>query len=518
MPSAALRLEAADQIAPPLIAGAADEDKRTRKFHTTRRFPIYYMSITKCGSTYLKNLFYALDHDGEHGAAADIHDHAEDLLRATGLPFWMIRRSKFAFTVVREPASRFLSLYFDKIYGDGPQNFPELRQEIATEAGLNLARGLDAEAHRDNCHRFLGWLEKNLSGDTDAAINPHWRPQSRRIATVADFRISFLTLDGLDWQLPAFLGPVVPDIAEKMARVRTRNKAAYPVPSADVLDDALRDRVAALYAEDQALYERVSRWWAKNGAAKADLATPPVRGARIDVLTTYRHNLNVIAMPKAGISYLRNLTYALDHGRQHPTPEGIVQDNCLRYATRTAAELKDGVNVIVLRDPVARFFSLYFDKVWNDEAGAFPWITARLRRSRVFHEGPKLRLGAHRDNCRKLLGFLRKRFDEQPLNALNPHWRPQSVRVEEARKFGFVPIILEEFDTQFRQVADGRIRGLDAAMAAVTFRNASTKPKPVEELNGPWITERLHALYGEDIALYQRIKAEWAEKGQPPEL
>lgn len=518
MPSAALKLETADQIAPSKTVEEADEDKRTRKFHTTRRFPIYYMSITKCGSTYLKNLFYALDHDNEHDAANNIHDHADDLIRATGLPFWMIRRSKYAFTVVRDPVSRFVSLYFDKIYGDGPQNFPELRQEIAGEAGLNLSRGLNAEEHRENCHRFLAWLGKNLAGDTDAAINPHWRPQSRRIATVADFRISFLTLDGLDWQLPAFLGPVVPDIAEKMARVRTRNKAAYPVASTQVLDDGLRDRIRALYAEDQALYERVSRWWAKHGAARTARATPPVRGTRIDVLTTHRHNVNIIAMPKAGISYLRNLAYALDHGRQHPMPENIVQDNCLRYCTRTEAELSNSVKVIVLRDPVARFFSLYFDKVWNDEAGAFPWITARLRRSRVFHEGPKLRLGAHRDNCRKLLGFLRKRFEEQPVNALNPHWRPQSQRVEEARKFGFVPIILEDFEAQFRHVADGRIRGLDTAMSAVNFRNASAKPKSVEALNGPWITERLHALYGEDIALYQRIRAGWAETGQPPEL
>jgi len=40
----------------------------------------------------------------------------------------------------------------------------------------------------------------------------------------------------------------------------------------------------------------------------------------------------------------------------------------------------------------------------------------------------------------------------------------------------------------------------------------------MEDLLSPWIKERLQALYGEDIALYERIKAGWDATDTPPEL
>lgn len=493
---------------------------KTHKFHTTRRYPIYYMSITKCGSTYLKNLFYYLDNDRLHDHPDHIHDHSGDLMRAGDTPAWMIRRSEHAFTVLRRPSSRFLSLYFDKIYGDHPQNFPDLRQEIAEEAGLDLSRALDVAAHRENCRRFIGWLEKNLTHDTDAPINPHWRPQMRRVGTVMHLAPSLLTLDGLDRQLPIFLDGVVPDLPRKMAAVKSRNPAPYPVDPGEVMTGDLEDAVNAVYSEDWETYSRVSRRWQK-AEMRRELASPAVATEdvpKIGVIGSHRFNLNTIAQPKAGISYVRNIHYALDHGRMHPEPVHIERDGCLVQRQKSVAEMQDGIRLLVLRDPVRRFFSLYFDKVWSESETSFPWIPEKLQRNRRFSSKADISVDEHHDNCCRLLGYLETRFKERPTADLNRHWRPQTVRAREAARFGFTPVLLERFAEQVTEIAGKRLRSLPIALDVVDYRNESKKPVPVDELVSPWITDRLHALYGDDIALYERVRAGWEDGDAPPEL
>jgi len=77
--------------------------------------------------------------------------------------------------------------------------------------------------------------------------------------------------------------------------------------------------------------------------------------------------------------------------------------------------------------------------------------------------------------------------------------------------------LLEDFSNQMMQISDGRVRGLEVAIEATQFRNATEKPIAMDDLISPWIKERLQALYGEDIALYERIKAGW-DTGTPPDL
>lgn len=185
---------------------------------TLRRAPVYYLPNTKCGSTFLKNLFYYLDHSTEHSSGIDIHSNADDLVRARTGDEDAIRQSPYTFAVLRDPVYRFLSLYFDKIYGDGPNNFADIRVYLSEEIALDLTRGLNVEAHRDNCKKLIDWVALNLDHKTDLPINPHWRRQSSRLQRVASLRPRHLTLDGLDWQLPMLLGDIIPDIRQAMVR------------------------------------------------------------------------------------------------------------------------------------------------------------------------------------------------------------------------------------------------------------------------------------------------------------
>lgn len=502
---------------PEQVIWNAPPDEKTHKFLTSRRYPIYCLTITKCGCTFLKNLFYALDHDKLHRRADFIHDHMDELVRADDVPGWMLRRSRYAFTVLRDPAHRFLSMYFDKIYGDGPQNFASLRHEIAAECGLDLSRRLSVDGHRENCARLIRWIAANLRQETDIPINAHWRPQIWRVETVAHLSIGTFTLDGLDWQLPQYLGGMIPDLAEKMALVRARNTTKYPVPRDAVLDEGLLRAINTVYADDRARYEKCRAGWNKRRLRSVP-APAIATGETLNVLSTHRFNLNVITQPKAGCSYVRNVVYALDHGRAHPSPKRIEADRCLRYMEKSAREIKDGISIIVLRDPARRFFSFYFDKVWGDGDTAFPWVARKLMIHRKFKTGRDISLDDHRENCHALLRYIRGRMAKLPWEEQNPHWRPQCYRARRAKDFDVRPVLLEEFGPQLTQIADGRLRGLDRALDLVSFRNASQKPVAIADLADTALMDTLRDLYRRDFALYERVSAGWAKTGAPPAL
>lgn len=502
------------RTAPTMARIVVPNDDNTQKFITTRRYPIYYLAITKCASTYLKNVFYALDNDALHKKPSRIHDFPQDLERADRTPRWMIRRSPYAFAVIRNPVDRFMSFYFDKIHGTGPQNFKDLRAYLARQIDLSLDPKLDAAGHEDNCLRLLDWIVENLTHQTPQPVNPHWRPQVARIRAIDHVKPTFLTVDGLDDGLDRMLGPIVPNLAEVLAMVKDRNTTRYPVDKAAVLSQPLINRINGIYAEDAAFYARVK--------SKRETMRParPVRavGEGTQVLTTHRFGFNAVVQPKAGSSYVRNLFYRLDHGVAHPDPAKIDTDGCLVYRRKSVQTLKDEISFTIVRDPLERFFSLYFDKVWSRGPNAFPWVAETLERNRRFHAREDLSLAEHHDNCCRLLGFLENRFKATPHNELNPHWRPQALRLNQIKDMGFHALLLDGCGDQLRQLAGSTVRGLNEHLDSMIFRNESDKPIKIADLASPWIMERLHDLYEDDIAIFNSVKGAWDTTGSAPQL
>ncbi len=469
------------------------------------RADVYYLHIAKSGSTFLKNLFYYLDHGHSHPAGNRIHGEPE-LLRARAEDAERIRASKHAFAVIRDPMERFLSVYFDKIYGEGPLNFPDLRAFFTDEVGLDLSDDLDIGGHRRNCHLLIDWFAENLAGRTDQPVNFHWRRQSRRLKRVESLELELLTLDGLDWQLPLLLEEVLPDIREAMAAVQARNISYAPVDKAAVVDEALRAKVDEVYAADRRLYDRATRRWARIGGA-----------GRLRVLAAGDLPLHCVATPKVGCTYLKNLFYILEHGEAYAAPQRIHADGVVSKVSISRGEAPGSVKFFVVRDPVERFFSLYYDKVFGQGPQSFPWITRRLAERRAFDVNADT-LGKHRTNVMALLGYLEQKFKTQPANDLNPHWRPQVETAKRVDGFGLVPLLLEELEPQLLQIAGDRVPGLEQAMAMVPDSNAAPRAFPAENILSPAIRQRISALYGDDEALYEQVKRGWAENGAPPEL
>ena len=239
--------------------------------------------------------------------------------------------------------------------------------------------------------------------------------------------------------------------------------------------------------------------------------------ARLTVNSPNSQPLNYLLTLKVGSTYLRNLIYVLDHGEVFSE---IERDFPRELPTRelTKYELAQDVSFFVVRDPVARFFSLYFDKAIGAAGSRFPWMVEILVTNRVFHDKPDLTIEEHRENCMSLLGFLSARLRGLVEGKINPHWNKQFVRAEMGLKFGMKPLMLDRLDEQLLHISDGRIDGLQDAMALVKSRNRSPRPVEAEDIMTPEIYAKISALYPEDIQLYDLVKTGWDMHGQPPKI
>jgi hypothetical protein len=475
---------------------------------TTRRFPLYYMAITKCGSTFLKNLIYHLDNDALHPDADNIHKYPKLFSRARYVPEADIAASSHAFTVIRDPVDRYLSLYFDKILvGDGSEVWDLLAEELQ----LERQPGLDAAGHLRNCEKIIPWLEDNLAYNNDFPINHHWKRQSNRLTRVQKLNLEHLTLKGINTQLTYFLRDLVPDIEERLHAVGSRNRSKKPFGRADVLSPALEAEIRRIYQADHEAYlEAVEDWALRLSSESAPQAD------RLRVLTTRRHPIQTIVIPKAGCTFQRNLFYYLDHQKLHEDPLAIQRENCLVKADLRKEDM-ERTGFIVLRNPIDRFFSLYFDKAFGTGPQAFPWIAEKIRKERgAFHQGPDTTLEQHQSNCRRLLGFLETRFRNEGPERVNVHSRPQFHIAGRAIEFGLQPILLDQLDTQLPALLGKRIPELAEAMKAVRPQNKSPKPVSPEKIRSPRMVNRILALYGDDMTLYRAVAKAWRKTGSPP--
>jgi len=232
-----------------------------RFYFTTNRYPLFYLQITKCGCTYLRNLIYYLDHGTPHPEGSQVHNFNDDFAKADLIPRETLIDSPYLFTVVRDPVDRFLSLYFDKIANLKNQKDTAMRRRVVRKAGLDLHPDMDLADHQQAALLTINWFGQNLERGKRGRINPHWQRQQERLRRTEGLAPRLLTLDGLPWQLPALLGPIIPDIAEQMAAVRVRNASQKPFSHAEIATPELVETIHAVYAQDLQTYQQVRALW-----------------------------------------------------------------------------------------------------------------------------------------------------------------------------------------------------------------------------------------------------------------
>ncbi|QPH52722.1 sulfotransferase family 2 domain-containing protein [Pontivivens ytuae] len=455
--------------------------------YTTRTYPIYYLSITKCGCTFLKSLFYALDFGEEHPDGIHLHRQEQGLIRADDIPPETVRTSPYAFVVLRDPVTRYVSFYLDKIWGDGPTNFPEIRDRLAEDGIVDLARDLDVEGHRANVMRLLEWTSRSLAGEPEEALVAggryhHWRAQTGRLRRARHFPLTHLTLEGLDWQLPLLLKPVIPDLAERMEIVKERNRSPRPVPLREIADEATAAAIRARYQRDGRLHARATEVWAGQQRTRR-LPDPPLRGH----LRCTRAGGFVLR--GAAASGRSSLAAALGGGALVDVPRDALPEG-----------------VVLIREPLERFVAFYLHIFLQE--GESDWTRLRdlLTRTRGFFPEPEDD-AQHARNLYVLSIYMGRRAASFAAITGPDGSRAQVHDVKRPLDWGMMPLLVEGGEVRSGAAtplaADDPLRG---ALARTALPPNWRNWVPVS------VAERFRTMYRADFELYEALSRDGAAK------
>ncbi len=235
---------------------------RTRLLISTRTLPIRNLPILKCGATRVRNLMYLLDHGHPYAQPRKIHGQHDAFPKASdfGLTHTGIAAQEHAFVVMRHPTRRFLSLYFDKVMGDGTGRFKRMNQLLDKSKGFTRSPQTPLD-HLKNCIALADVLEHSMQDTDYLPPNGHWAMQTLRLGVIKDCRLKVLLLENLDAQLGALLRDIVPDIDDHLSQLQGRNQSVKPVDPQELIIPALIDRIAEIYPRDQMLYEQAVDLW-----------------------------------------------------------------------------------------------------------------------------------------------------------------------------------------------------------------------------------------------------------------
>lgn len=237
------------------------EHKDFSVFYTLQDHPVFMATLAKSGCTFLKNLFYYLDKHEFHPLGDFIHQDESQLLRAEAIDLPVIKQSPYVFMVIREPIDRFLSLYYEKIYGKEIGSMDWFRKSVGKEIEINFDPDLTLLQHQENTLKLIKWIGKNLRGETNVFKDFHWRKQSMKYDWISDFEPKLLVLDDLNRQLAHLLKPIIPDIEAKMQAVKSRNHSHRPFTYAQTRTEELDALVAKTYKGDVGLVQAARAYW-----------------------------------------------------------------------------------------------------------------------------------------------------------------------------------------------------------------------------------------------------------------
>jgi hypothetical protein len=218
-------------------------------FHTGLNLPLLFMPVK--AAPVAPVLEWMIRHEVALGAAPEgalASGHNQKTLRQ-----WRRQHPGHrSFTVLRHPLARAHAAFSAYVLGTGHGEYAEIRETLRSQHGLALPPGApgpgwDAGAHRAAFLGFLGFLRRNLAGQTSLRIDPAWASQAALLQGMAQVGAPdhVLREDGLAASLARLEAEVgVPSLPLGAA------EADAPLALAAIHDAELEAAARAVYARD----------------------------------------------------------------------------------------------------------------------------------------------------------------------------------------------------------------------------------------------------------------------------
>ncbi|MEM9431313.1 MAG: sulfotransferase family 2 domain-containing protein [Pseudomonadota bacterium] len=231
--------------------------------------------------------------------------------------------------------------------------------------------------------------------------------------------------------------------------------------------------------------------------------------------------LSYYSILKCGTTYMKSLLWYLDRGEEHKAGSTIHRDveNIARSDGATVEDVRQNpLAFIILRNPVDRFVSFYFEKVANPTGHDFSWFRDLMADS-LDLTIPDDDLEGHRRNCDALLDWLRKNLRHETEHEVNKHWRRQTFYIRTARPLGLKVLTLNDLDRQLPILTERAIPDIATRMTAVKNRNRSKRPLSRDMLLTGHLRAKIGKIYGPDLRHWRSADEVWKtiEPGVDPD-
>ena len=235
-------------------------------------------------------------------------------------------------------------------------------------------------------------------------------------------------------------------------------------------------------------------------------------GSRMFV-TCDEGGISAFIMPKCGCSLINNAVYKANTGKLFHDPSRIHFDKTAHNVThqRDAADGADPARCFgVIRNPVNRFVSFYYDKMFSTSDLALPGLRRKLERwasqargeTFTIDTSPDARIAVHRKNLLGLLDGVEALLDTGNPDHRNGHYDRQTDMMARAGAGDFPVAVLEDlqatFPAQIAQASPGFLKTL----LSLPPINESRKPFPVKVVVSTTVRRRIQDVYKDDIAMY----------------
>lgn len=219
--------------------------------------------------------------------------------------------------------------------------------------------------------------------------------------------------------------------------------------------------------------------------------------------TTQAHPILYRQITKCGCTFVHSVLQHLD---------GVPTDPKTRLGAdgyTNADVMATPARFVVIRNPIARFTSLYFDKAMGKDHA----IKHRLIRNKIID--PKATdLETHQENCFRLLHYIKQTLDGAPDRRPDWHWRPQLVRLSQVAPFDFHVITLEGLSWQLPAIAARTVPDITRALADMPLRNVSKKTVSTDQLMVPELQDIVQEIYPQDTEIHAHVSTYWDARKQ----
>lgn len=228
--------------------------------------------------------------------------------------------------------------------------------------------------------------------------------------------------------------------------------------------------------------------------------------------TTKRYPLYWHHIAKNGGTFFKNLLYVLDHDEllqshfaTHDWDKRLIRVTDVSPETIKASDF----SLIIIRNPIRRFMSVYFDKVYHGSGPKRPGMSEEFFTTYPVSQEKNMSAARHTENCIKLVEWAEANI--QGLTLAKPNWHlvPQMHQLAQVQSLGFRVLTQEDLDWQLRSVLSPLVPDIDQKISLLGKCNKSAKPFRTAEVLTSELKQRLQTIYADDFKVFRQVRQHW---------